>query len=151
MWTAQETAQNAQNCAFSQKTEDLAENRWLASVTLSAAIAYLQGKKEYTQPPWHPLSLALLPDPKVTEQQKLYHFLVKTAMVYAMSLCKQETRVYTIGPERVYTIEVSDHGFHGGGVYFFLPCTSVCFVVFLVAPSTGWICYSISASPPQPL
>ena len=36
--------------------------------------------------------------------------------------------MYTIGPERrVYTVEASDpekgekEGFHGGGVYFFLP------------------------------
>ena len=43
-------------------------------------------------------------------------------------LGKEWKRVYTIGPERrVYTIEASDpekekqEGFHGGGVYFFLP------------------------------
>ena len=40
-------------------------------------------------------------------------------------LGKEGKRVYTMGPERVYTIEAPDpeekEGFHGGGVYFFFP------------------------------
>ena len=48
-------------------------------------------------------------------------------MVDTISLGKQGKRVYTIGPERVYTIGTrdpeKDEGFHGGGVYFFLPCS----------------------------
>ena len=78
-------------------------------------------KKEYATPLWHPSFLGLSPDPEVTEQKK--------AMVYTIFLGKQGKRVYTIGPERrVGTIEASDpekekkEGFHGGGVYFSLPC-----------------------------
>ena len=51
--------------------------------------------------------------------------------MYTIFLGKQVKMVYTIGPERrVYTIEASDpekekkEGFHGGGVYFFLPWIS---------------------------
>ena len=44
-------------------------------------------------------------------------------MVYTISFGKQGKRVYTIGPERVYTIEAPDpdkkEGLHGGGVCFF--------------------------------
>ena len=58
----------------------------------------VQGKKEYTPPPWDPSFLGLSPEPEVTEQKK--------AMVYTIFLGKQGKRVYTIGPERrVYTIE----------------------------------------------
>ena len=38
------------------------------------------------------------------------------------------TSVYTIDPERVYTIEASEpkkEGFHGGGVYSSVPCLKV--------------------------
>ena len=59
---------------------------------------FLEGKKEYTPPPWHPSFLGLSPDPEVTEQKKLWCIL--------LSWEKQGKRVYTIGPERrVYTIE----------------------------------------------
>ena len=61
------------------------------------------------------------PDPDVTEQKKLWHIPYPWESKGKMG--------YTIGLERrVYTIEASDpekakkEGFHGGGVYFFLPC-----------------------------
>ena len=80
------------------------------------------GEKEYTPPPWHPSFLGLS-CPTLTSQSK------KSYGVYLIFLGKQGKRVYTRGPERrVYTIEASDpekekkEGFHGGGVYFFLPC-----------------------------
>ena len=54
----------------------------------------------------------------------------KKAMVSFIFLGKKGKRVYTIGPERrVYTIEPQTQkkkkkeGLHGGGVYFFLPCS----------------------------
>ena len=50
-------------------------------------------------------------------------------MVYTVFLGKQGKRVHTIGLERrVYTMQAADpekekkEGFHGGDVYFFLPC-----------------------------
>ena len=53
----------------------------------------------------------------------------KTSMVYTLFLGKQGKRVYTIGPEKMgIHHRASDpekekkEGFHGGGVYFFLPC-----------------------------
>ena len=68
-----------------------------------------------------PLFLRLSPDPEVTEQKKLW------CIPFSWGKGK---RVYTIGPERrVYTIEPQTRKrkkmgvLHGGGVYFFLPCS----------------------------
>ena len=84
-------------------------------------------KRVYTATVAPLLSRGLSPDPEAHRAKK--------AVVYTISLGKQlwciplgklGERAYTISPERVYTIEVPDlrekEGFHGGGVYFYLPC-----------------------------
>ena len=82
----------------------------------------LQGKKEYTPPPWDPSFLGLSPDPEVTEQKKLW--------CIPFSWENKEKGIHHRSGKRGIHHRASDPekekkgGLHGGGVYFFLPCAS---------------------------